>query len=87
MCVYVMHACLCVSVLVHVCACKPASAKLAPGSWAITLYEVWQGESKTSALQKEKEKKNAGLGLILGCGSENMHSYTEIEQKKHIENI
>lgn len=34
---------MCILVFADVC------ARLAPGSRAITLYEVWQGESKTSA--------------------------------------
>lgn len=66
--------CVCISVCMHVC------ARLAPGSWAITLYEVWQGESKTSA----SPKKSPGLGLILGLGtSAHTNTQTELLSEKH----
>lgn len=57
-------------------------ARLAPGSRAITLYEVWQGESKTSA----HPEKSPGLGLMLSFGSENTPSllYTEFLSENKI---
>lgn len=64
----------CMPVCVGVCigGCMCVFARLAPGSQAITLYEVWQGESKTSA----SPKKSPGLGLVLGLDSEHIHTHT-----------
>lgn len=66
----------CMPVCVGVCigGCMCVFARLAPGSQAITLYEVWQGESKTSA----SPKKSPGLGLVLGLDSEHIHTLTHI---------
>lgn len=55
-----MNTCACV------CVCMCVCARLAAGSWTIMLYEVWQGESKTSA----SLKKSPGLGVLLGLGNE-----------------
>lgn len=66
----------CMPVCVGVCigGCMCVFARLAPGSQAITLYEVWQGESKTSA----SPKKSPGLGLVLGLDSDHIHTLTHI---------
>lgn len=50
-----------------VCVC----ARLAAGSLAITLYEVWQGEGKTSALGSVQKHTQTHL-----CARMHTHSHT-----------